>query len=60
MPYQHKANETLYRGRSRWLRVPDNYEAKPGEDVIDTDDVIKKVDLEQGLVVVDLLEGLDD
>lgn len=24
------------------------------------DDVIKKVDLEQGLVVVDLLEGLDD
>lgn len=44
MPYQHKANETLYRGRSRWLQVPDNYEAKPGENVIDTDDVIKKVE----------------
>ena len=44
MPYQHKQNETLYRGRSRWLQVPDNYEVKPGENVIDTDDVIKKVE----------------
>lgn len=44
MPYQHKQNETLYKGRSRWLQVPMNYEPKPGENVIDTDNVIKKVD----------------
>ena len=44
MSYQHKPNETLYQGRSRWLQVPDNYEAQPGENVIDTDDVIKKTD----------------
>ena len=44
MPYQNKQNETLYRGRSKWLQVPDNYEAKPGENVIETDDVIKKVE----------------
>lgn len=44
MPYQHKVNETLYRGRSRWLQVPDNYTPRPGETVIDTDDVIKKVE----------------
>lgn len=44
MPFQHKDNETLYKGQSRWLRVPNDYVAKAGEDVIDTDDVIKKVE----------------
>lgn len=43
MPYQHKRNETIYHGRSRWLQVPDSYEPKPGENVIDTDDVVKTV-----------------
>lgn len=44
MPYQHKQNETLYHGQSRWLQVPNNYTPKEGENVITTDDVIKKVD----------------
>lgn len=44
MPYQRKQNKTLYQGRSKWLQVPDNYQAKPGEHVIETDDVMKKVD----------------
>lgn len=43
MPYQRKQNETLYAGHSRWLQVPDNYEPKPGENVIDTNDIIRKV-----------------
>lgn len=44
MSYQHKANDTLYKGYSRWLQVPQDYKPKPGENVIDTDDVVKKVD----------------
>lgn len=43
MPYQHKQNEMIYQGRSKWLQVPDNYQAKPGEHVIETDDVMKRV-----------------
>ena len=43
MSYQHKPSDTLYRGKTRWLRVPDDYVAKNGEEVIDTDEIIKKV-----------------
>lgn len=43
MPYQHKPNETLYRGTSKWLQVPDDYVPREGENVIETDDIIKKV-----------------
>jgi DNA-binding transcriptional regulator YhcF (GntR family) len=43
MPVQKKVNETLYTGRSKWLRVPDDYKPRNGENVIETDDVIKKV-----------------
>lgn len=44
MSLQRKPNETLYRGQSTWLRVPNDYQARPGEDVITTDDVVKKCD----------------
>lgn len=44
MPYQHKPSETLYKGRTRWLQVPYSYEPKPGENVIETDEVVKKVE----------------
>ena len=37
-----KVNETLYRGTSRWLRVSQDYVPKEGEDVIETDDIVKK------------------
>ena len=43
MSYQHKPSDTLYRGKTRWLRVSDDYVAKNGEEVIDTDEIIKKV-----------------
>ena len=43
MSYQKKVNETLYRGTSRWLRVSQDYVPKEGEDVIETDDIVKKV-----------------
>ena len=43
MPYQSKTPDTIYRGHSKWLKVPVNYEAKPGEDVIITDDIVRKV-----------------
>ena len=43
MPYQHKPNETLYRGTSKWLRVPIDYQPKNGDEVIETDDIVKKV-----------------
>lgn len=43
MPYQKKVNETLYQGTSRWLRVSHDYVPKEGEDVIETDDIVKKV-----------------
>lgn len=43
MPYQHKPNETLYRGTSKWLRVPLDYQPQNGEEVIETDDIVKKV-----------------
>lgn len=43
MPYQKKQNETLYSGTSRWLQVPDDYKPQPGENVIETDDIIRKV-----------------
>ncbi len=43
MSMQKKANETLYAGQSTWLQMPDNYIPKPGENVIKTDDVVKKV-----------------
>lgn len=42
MPEQTKKNETLYRGRSKWLSVPYDYVPKSGEHVIETDDVVKK------------------
>jgi hypothetical protein len=42
MPYQHKPNETLYRGTSKWLRVPIDYQPKNGDEVIETDDIVKK------------------
>ena len=42
MSYQKKVNETLYRGTSRWLRVSQDYVPKEGEDVIETDDIVKK------------------
>lgn len=41
MPYQKKVNETLYQGTSRWLRVSHDYVPKEGEDVIETDDIVK-------------------
>lgn len=44
MPYQHQQNDTLYQGRSKWLQVPDYYEPGPGENVIETDDVVKRVE----------------
>ena len=44
MSYQHKQVSTLYQGYSRWLQVSDDYVAKDGETVIDTDDVIKRVE----------------
>ena len=43
MPYQHKPNETLYRGTSKWLQVSPDYTPKEGETVIETDDIVKKV-----------------
>ena len=43
MPYQHKPNETLYRGTSKWLRVPMDYQPGNGDEVIETDDIVKKV-----------------
>lgn len=43
MPYQRKPSDTLYQGKTRWLRVPDDYVAKNGEEVIDTDEIIKKI-----------------
>ena len=43
MPLQRKVPETIYKGHSRWLQVPADYDAKPGENVIDTDDIVKKV-----------------
>ena len=43
MPYQHKPNETLYRGTSKWLQVPLDYVPQNGETVIETDDIVKKV-----------------
>lgn len=38
-----KTNDTLYRGRTRWLQVADDYKAKEGECVIDADEIVKKV-----------------
>lgn len=43
MPYQNKPNNTLYRGVTRWLQVPNDYVAKNGENVIDADDIVKKI-----------------
>ncbi|MDQ9833735.1 hypothetical protein RFY41_11980, partial [Acinetobacter soli] len=43
MPYQNKPNDTLYRGVTRWLQVPNDYVAKNGENVIDADDIVKKI-----------------
>lgn len=43
MPYQNKPNDTLYRGVTRWLQVPNDYVAKKGENVIDADDIVKKI-----------------
>lgn len=43
MPYQNKSNDTLYRGVTRWLQVPNDYVAKNGENVIDADDIVKKI-----------------
>lgn len=43
MPYQHKPNETLYRGTSKWLQVSPDYVPQDGENVIETDDIVKKV-----------------
>lgn len=43
MPYQHKPNETLYRGTSKWLQVSPDYVPQDGETVIETDDIVKKV-----------------
>lgn len=43
MPYQHKPNETLYRGTSKWLQVSPDYVPRDGENVIETDDIVKKV-----------------
>jgi len=43
MPFQSKTPDTIYRGHSKWLKVPINYEPKSGEDVIVTDDVVRKV-----------------
>lgn len=43
MPYQHKPNETLYRGTSKWLQVAPDYVPQDGETVIETDDIVKKV-----------------
>jgi DNA-binding transcriptional ArsR family regulator len=44
MPYQHQQNDTLYQGRSKWLQVPESYKPRPGENVIETDDVVKRVE----------------
>lgn len=43
MTYQHKQPEIMYNGTSKWLQVPSDYEPKPGENVIQTDDVVRKV-----------------
>ena len=43
LPYQHKPNETLYRGTSKWLQVSPDYVPQDGETVIETDDIVKKV-----------------
>lgn len=40
---QKKNPETLYRGRSKWLKVPDDYVPKDGEEVISADEIVKKV-----------------
>lgn len=42
MPKQILKNETLYRGRSKWLAVPDDYVPKEGETVIESDNIIRK------------------
>lgn len=42
MPQQVVKNETLYRGKSKWLAVPDDYEPKEGETVIESDNIIRK------------------
>lgn len=43
MSYQKKDPETIYKGRSKWLKVPENYVPKDGEEVISADEIIKKV-----------------
>jgi DNA-binding transcriptional regulator YhcF (GntR family) len=43
VPFQSKSPDTIYKGHSTWLKVPNNYEAKPGENVIITDDIVRKI-----------------
>ena len=43
MTLQKKNPETLYRGRSKWLKVADDYVPKDGEEVISADEIVKKV-----------------
>lgn len=43
MGYQKKTPEIIYSGTSKWLKVASDYIAKPGEEVIETDDIKRKV-----------------
>ena len=43
MSYQKKSMKPYIEGSPRWLRVSQDYVPKEGEDVIETDDIVKKV-----------------
>lgn len=43
MSLQRKNQETIYKGRSKWLKVPNDYVPKNGEEVISADEIVKKV-----------------
>ena len=43
MSYQKKDPETIYKGRTKWLKVPEDYVPKDGEEVISADEIVKKV-----------------
>jgi hypothetical protein len=43
VPYQKKQLNTIYQGHSKWLQVPEDYKAQDGENVIETQDIVKKV-----------------
>lgn len=54
MTLQKKQNKTIYHGTSKWLQVSNDYVPKNGEFVIETDDVVKKVE-RQGFEITYLL-----